>query len=46
MRDRYEIDSNYTAEEARIIAGVRYAINVRYLINTSTIFSSGRGYEA
>lgn len=35
MRTRYNIDSNYTAEEARIIAGVRYAINVRYLINTS-----------
>ncbi len=35
MRERYEIDSNYTAEEARIIAGVRYSINVRYLINTS-----------
>lgn len=35
MRDRYEIDSNYSAEEARIIAGVRYAVNVRYLINTS-----------
>lgn len=35
MRSRYDIDSNYTAEEARIIAGVRYAINVRYLINTS-----------
>lgn len=35
MRTRYDIDSNYTAEEARIIAGVRYAINVRYLINTS-----------
>ena len=35
MRERYDIDSNYTAEEARIIAGVRYAINVRYLINTS-----------
>ena len=35
MRERYKIDSNYTAEEARIIAGVRYAINVRYLINTS-----------
>ncbi len=35
MRDRYDIDSNYTAEEARIIAGVRYAVNVRYLINTS-----------
>ena len=35
MRNRYEIDSNYSAEEARIIAAVRYAINVRYLINTS-----------
>lgn len=35
MRTRYKIDSNYTAEEARIIAGVRYAVNVRYLINTS-----------
>ena len=35
MRDRYEIDSNYSAEEARIIAGVRYAVNVRYLIGTS-----------
>ena len=35
MRTRYDIDSNYTAEEARIIAGVRYAVNVRYLINTS-----------
>lgn len=35
MRERYDIDSNYSAEEARIIAGVRYAVNVRYLINTS-----------
>lgn len=35
MRSRYEIDGNYSAEEARIIAGVRYAINVRYLIGTS-----------
>ncbi len=35
MRSRYKIDSNYTAEEARIIAGIRYAVNVRYLINTS-----------
>jgi len=35
MRNRYEIDSNYSAEEARIIAAVRYAVNVRYLINTS-----------
>ncbi|MCD8087659.1 MAG: penicillin-binding protein [Oscillospiraceae bacterium] len=35
MRTRYDIDSNYTAEEMRIIAGIRYSINVRYLINTS-----------
>ena len=35
MRTRYEIDSNYSAEEMRIIAGVRYSVNVRYLINTS-----------
>ena len=35
MRNRYKIDSNYSAEDARIIAAVRYAVNVRYLINTS-----------
>lgn len=35
MRDRYDIDSNYTAQEARIIAAVRYAVNVRYLIATA-----------
>lgn len=35
MRSRYKIDSNYSAEEARIIAGIRYAVNVRYLIGTS-----------
>lgn len=35
MRTRYQIDSNYSAEELRIIAGVRYSVNVRYIINTS-----------
>ena len=30
MRDRYQIDNSYTAEETRIIAGVRYEINGRY----------------
>lgn len=35
MRTRYEIDNSYTAEEMRIIAGVRYSINVRYAINTA-----------
>ena len=35
MRTRYGIDGNYSAEEMRIIASVRYSINVRYDINTS-----------
>ncbi len=35
MRSRYGVDASCTAEEARIIVGVRYAVNVRYLINTS-----------
>ena len=36
MRDRYAIDNDYTAEEARIIAGVRYEINGRYSSNFAT----------
>lgn len=35
MRTRYDIDNSYSAEEMRIIAGVRYSINVRYAINTA-----------
>ena len=35
MRTRYDIDNSYTAEEMRIIAGVRYSINVRYAVNTA-----------
>ena len=35
MRTRYGIDNNYSAEEMRTIAGVRYSINVRYAINTA-----------
>ena len=35
MRTRYNIDNSYTAEEMRIIAGVRYSINVRYSIPTA-----------
>ena len=34
MRTRYDIDNSYSAEETRMIAGVRYGINVRYAINT------------
>ena len=33
MRTRYNIDNSYSAEEMRIIAGVRYSINVRYAVN-------------
>jgi len=36
MRDRYKIDNNYTAEETRIIAGIRYEINSRYIHNFAT----------
>lgn len=35
MRTRYGIDNSYSAEEMRLIAGVRYSINVRYAINTA-----------
>lgn len=35
MRTRYDIDNNYSAEEMRKIAGLRYSINVRYSINTA-----------
>ena len=30
MRSRYAIDNSYTAEESRIISGIRYEINGRY----------------
>ena len=36
MRTRYNIDNNYTSEEMRIIAGVRYEINGRYSYGFST----------
>lgn len=35
MRSRYGIDNNYTASDMRTVAGVRYEINIRYVINTS-----------
>ena len=35
MRTRYSIDNSYSAAEMRLIAGVRYSINVRYAINTA-----------
>ena len=36
MRKRYTIDNSYTAEETRIIAGVRYELNSRYIHNFNT----------
>ena len=35
MRTRYDIGSEYSAEDARTIVGVRYEINDRYNINTT-----------
>ena len=35
MRTRYNIDNSYSAKEMRMIAGIRYSINVRYAINTA-----------
>ena len=35
FRTRYEIANSYNAEEMRKIASVRYALNVRYSINTN-----------
>ena len=35
MRTRYDIDNKYSAQEMRMIAGIRYSINVRYAINTA-----------
>ena len=35
FRTRYKMDNNYSAEEMRKIAGIRYEINVRFAINTA-----------
>ena len=35
MRTRYGIDGNYSAAEMRVIAAIRYAVNVRYDIATA-----------
>lgn len=36
FRSRYQIDNNYSAQDMRVIAGIRYEINVRYAANFST----------
>ena len=35
MRQRYKVDNNYSGKDARTIVGIRYEVNVRYIINTS-----------
>ena len=35
FRQRFEINNNYTAEQMRIIAGIRYALDVRTVVNTA-----------
>lgn len=35
FRTRYKIDNSYSARQMRIIAGIRYEINIRYIIPTS-----------
>jgi penicillin-binding protein 2 len=35
FRNAFKIDDNYSSEQMRTIAGVRYEIKIRYVINTS-----------
>lgn len=35
FRDRYDIDPNYDSRQMRIIAGVRYALNMHYVVKTA-----------
>lgn len=35
FRNSFKIDDNYSSEQMRTIAGVRYEIKIRYVINTS-----------
>ncbi len=35
FRDRYEIDPNYDSRQMRIIAGVRYALNMHFVVKTA-----------
>lgn len=38
LRETFEIDGNYSAEDARTIAGVRYELRVRSIIATANYF--------
>lgn len=46
FRDVFQIDNNYSSEDMRTIAGVRYEIKIRYIINTSDyIFAEDVGID-
>lgn len=46
FRSDFDIDSSYDSEQTRIIAGVRYEVKVRYVVNTSDyIFAEDVGIE-
>lgn len=46
MRDHYGIDYTVTGEEARLIIGVRYEVEIRSIVNTTDyIFASDVGTE-
>ncbi len=36
FRDKFEIDNNYTSEQMRIIAGIRYEIKIRFINSIRT----------
>lgn len=47
FRSRYGIDNSYDARQTRIIAGVRYALNMHYIVKTSDyIFAEDVSIEA
>lgn len=35
FRTRYDIDNHYTSEEMRIIAGIRYSLNMHFVVQTT-----------
>ena len=40
LRETYNIDSSYTDQQARLIAGVRYELSVHHLLGSDYIFAS------
>lgn len=46
FRKTFKIDSNYTSEQTRIIAGIRYEIKIRYVVQTTDyVFAENVGID-